>query len=50
MTVFTPSMRVLCRGAEWLVTRVETANHDSSEQVVYCIGADDMTRGMKLPS
>jgi ERCC4-related helicase len=45
MTVFTPGMRVLCRDAEWLVTRVESANHNSSEQVVYCIGADDMTRG-----
>lgn len=31
--------------AEWLVTRVESANYSSSAQVVYCIGVDDMTRG-----
>ncbi|NEX19867.1 DEAD/DEAH box helicase [Thiorhodococcus mannitoliphagus] len=36
-------MRVLCRDAEWLVTRVEAASR--RDQVLYCVGADDLTRG-----
>lgn len=44
MDVFTPGMRIQCRDAEWLVTRVEIANrHD--DQIVYCVGVDDLTRG-----
>ncbi|WP_299018078.1 DEAD/DEAH box helicase [uncultured Photobacterium sp.] len=44
MTIFTPGMRIDCRDAEWLVTRVEPAN-SQNDQIVYCIGADDLTRG-----
>ena len=44
MTVFTPGMRIDCRDAEWLVTRVEPAN-SQNDQIVYCVGADDLTRG-----
>ena len=44
MAVFSPGMRVLCRDAEWLVTRVESAN-SRQDQVIHCIGADDLTRG-----
>lgn len=44
MEVFSPGMRVLCRDAEWLVTRVESAS-SRQDQVVHCVGADDLTRG-----
>ena len=44
MDVFSPGMRVLCRDAEWLVTRVESAS-SRQDQVVHCVGADDLTRG-----
>ncbi|MCP4686745.1 MAG: DEAD/DEAH box helicase, partial [Desulfobacterales bacterium] len=37
-------MRVICRDAEWLVTRVETIN-SSRDKALYCVGADDFTRG-----
>lgn len=36
-------MRVLCRDAEWLVTRVESAGGGHS--AVHCLGADDLVRG-----
>lgn len=45
MAVFTPGMRVLCRDAEWLVTRVESASDLYDERVVHCLGTDDLTRG-----
>jgi ERCC4-related helicase len=38
-------MRVLCRDAEWLVTRVDPSNYDQSHHAVHCIGADDLVRG-----
>lgn len=41
--VFSPGMRILCRDAEWLVTRVEAASR--RDQILYCVGADDLTRG-----
>jgi ERCC4-related helicase len=44
MTVFSPGMRILCRDAEWLVTRVDAAS-SQQDQVVHCVGADDLTRG-----
>ena len=44
MIVYTPGMRVTCRDAEWLVTRVESAN-SKQDQVVYSVGVDDLTRG-----
>jgi len=44
LKVFTPGMRVDCRNAEWLVTRVEVSN-TKQDQIVYCVGADDLTSG-----
>jgi hypothetical protein len=44
MDVFSPGMRVLCRDAEWLVTRVESVS-SRQDQVVHGVGADDLTRG-----
>lgn len=41
--MLTPGMRVTCRDAEWLVTRVESAGRE--ERVVHCLGADELTRG-----
>ncbi|MCP4655558.1 MAG: DEAD/DEAH box helicase, partial [bacterium] len=38
-----PGMRVLCRDAEWLVTRVESAGGGHS--ALHCVGADDLVRG-----
>jgi hypothetical protein len=38
-------MRVLCRDAEWLVTRVEASDSTNTEHAVHCIGADDLVRG-----
>jgi len=43
--VFSPGMRVLCRDAEWLVTRVETADTERRHFAVHCVGADDLVRG-----
>lgn len=43
----TPGMRVLCRDAEWLVTRVEAADSVHQHQAVHCVGADDLVRGHK---
>ena len=40
-----PGMRVLCRDAEWLVTRSESLNAATGSQVAYCLGADEMVRG-----
>lgn len=47
MTTLTPGMRIECRNAEWLVHRVESAsrNANTKDQIVYCVGADDLTRG-----
>ncbi len=44
MTVFTPGMRVECRDAEWLVTRVDAAG-SNQHQIVFCTGVDDLNRG-----
>lgn len=44
MKVFCPGMRIECRNAEWLVTRVDPANNNN-DQIVWCVGADDLTRG-----
>lgn len=41
----TPGMRVLCRDAEWLVTRVDPSDYDGRYHAVHCIGADDLVRG-----
>lgn len=42
---FAPGMRVLCRDAEWLVTRVEYSDFAHRNHAVHCIGADDLVRG-----
>lgn len=44
-TPLTPGLRVLCRDAEWLVTRVDITRHDPIEHAVHCIGVDDLVRG-----
>ncbi|MEE2732965.1 MAG: DEAD/DEAH box helicase [Pseudomonadota bacterium] len=44
MKVFSPGMRVECRSAEWLVTRVDPANNNN-DQIVWCVGVDDLVRG-----
>ena len=41
----TPGMRVLCRDAEWLVTRVEYSDFAQQHHAVHCVGADDLVRG-----
>ena len=41
----TPGMRVLCRDAEWLVTKVDFSDHAHKHHAVYCVGADDLVRG-----
>lgn len=41
----TPGMRVLCRDAEWLVTRVDPSDHTHQNYAVHCIGANDLVRG-----
>ncbi|MGD0104302.1 MAG: SNF2-related protein, partial [Rhodopila sp.] len=43
--LLTPGMRVLCRDAEWLVTKVESLNTSTGSQVAYCLGVDEMVRG-----
>lgn len=42
---FAPGMRVLCRDAEWLVTRVEYSDYTHRHHAVHCLGADDLVRG-----
>jgi len=44
LTVFTPGMRVECRDAEWLITRVDAAG-SNQHQIVFCSGVDDLNRG-----
>ncbi|MFQ3451768.1 DEAD/DEAH box helicase [Bradyrhizobium sp. UFLA01-814] len=38
-------MRVLCRDAEWLVTRVHSVDFTTGSQIAFCTGADEMVRG-----
>src|ERR1017187_934343 len=40
-----PGMRVRCRDAEWLVTRVDPSDRLNRHHAVHCIGADDLVRG-----
>lgn len=40
-----PGMRVLCRDAEWLVTRVDPSDFAHKHFAVHCVGADDLVRG-----
>jgi ERCC4-related helicase len=49
----TSGQRVLCRDAEWLVTRVDVTEHKQNsktgkmelEHAVHCVGVDDLVRG-----
>ncbi len=40
----TPGARILCRDAEWLITRVD-AFDDADAFAIHCVGADDLVRG-----
>jgi hypothetical protein len=41
----TPGIRILCRDAEWLVTRVEVSDDANQEFAVHCVGVGDLVRG-----
>ena len=41
----TPGMRVLCRDAEWLVTKIEFSDRAHEHHAVHCVGSDDLVRG-----
>ncbi len=40
----TPGVRVLCRDAEWMITRVD-AFEEARDFAVHCVGVDDLVRG-----
>ena len=40
-----PGARILCRDAEWLVTRVKISDYAAPHFAVHCIGVDDLVRG-----
>lgn len=42
---YAAGMRVLCRDAEWLVTKAEPADYSNEHYAVHCVGADDLVRG-----
>lgn len=44
-SLLTPGMRVLCRDAEWLVTKAESLDAATGSQIAYCLGVDEMVRG-----
>ena len=44
-TAYSPGMRVLCRDAEWFVTRVERADTQHKYFAVHCIDAGELVRG-----
>ena len=44
-TPLSPGMRVLCRDAEWLVTRVDPSDFANIHYAVHCLGVDDLVRG-----
>lgn len=37
----TPGMRVLCRDAEWLVTRVDPSNYAHTHFAIHCVVIDE---------
>jgi len=41
----TPGMRILCRDAEWMVTRVTPTDPGNQHFSLECTGADDLVRG-----
>jgi len=40
----TPGTRILCRDAEWLVSKVDALDY-ASEYAIHCVGIDDLVRG-----
>lgn len=45
-TIFSPGMRIECRGAEWRVTQVtDASNSDERSKAVRCVGTDALVRG-----
>jgi hypothetical protein len=40
----TPGIRILCRDAEWLVTRAEAFDY-ANAFAIHCVGIDDLVRG-----
>jgi ERCC4-related helicase len=40
-----PGMRVRCRDAEWLITRIDPSDRLNQHHAVHCVGADDLVRG-----
>ncbi len=40
----TPGIRILCRDAEWLVTRVDAFDF-ADDYAIHCVGVDDLVRG-----
>ena len=41
----TPGTRIICRDAEWLVTRVDASGYSIDDFEVHCVGIDDLVRG-----
>ena len=41
----TPGVRVLCRDAEWMITRVDAFEDAARDFAVHCVGVDDLVRG-----
>lgn len=44
-TSIAPGMRVICRDAEWLVTRVEPSDQINHHYAVHCVGTDNLVKG-----
>ncbi len=40
----TPGARILCRDAEWLITKVDSTDFDKN-YAIHCVGTDDLVRG-----
>lgn len=43
--MFAPGMRILCRDAEWLITKVDFSDYAHQNHSIHCVGADDLVRG-----
>ena len=41
----TPGMRIICRDAEWLITRVDVSDEAHQHKAISCVGIDDLVRG-----
>ena len=40
----TPGARILCRDAEWLITKVDSTDFEEN-YAIHCVGTDDLVRG-----